>query len=70
VHRTIKVKNLVRRTRADKIAEQNCRESRGSAQRLFNLLATYGTYPDSRTCSASRNWQKTFANNTLDGMAA
>jgi hypothetical protein len=58
VHRTIKVKNIVRRTRhiyenSDKTRTKHG-EDRGFKQRLLNLLATPAPYPDSRTCSAFR----------------
>jgi hypothetical protein len=39
VQRTIKVKNLVRRTNQP----ENYRKDRGFTQRLFNVLATLGT---------------------------
>src|SRR6185312_4003962 len=54
VHCTMKVKNLVRCTRLLGETPKKHGESGRFTQRLLNLLATLGTYADSRTCSAFR----------------
>src|SRR5690348_11318019 len=70
VHCTIKGKNFVRRTSYGEKPPEKTDKSRRLPQRLFNFLATLETYPDSRTCSASRGQAKLFANNALARIAA